>query len=225
MPDAFVNFFGEEGLKGDGLSLNYLLPNHIFFQEISLEATEVVPGNPSFHRSQKNKFLYLAHLRNFWDLSDNSTLELGLTGITGENIFRKTTNMAAADLTYKWKPVQYNTYKSVTFQNEFYYSHESVDSFKIKAIGYYSLLNVQVSKRTFLAGRYDYSESPYSKKFKSHSGSLTLGWYATEFQKIEIEGKYTKMNEALWENNFEKKFATAYFRWIFVIGTHGAHTY
>jgi len=224
MPDAFVNFFGEEGLKGDGVSLSWLLSNHTFFQELTVEATNV-SNNPSFERSKKNNYLYLAHLKNFWDLSANATLELGLTGMQGENLSKKITNIGAVDLTYKWKPVRYNTYKSVTFQNELYYSQAMLDSSTVNAIGFYSMLNIQVAKRWFLAGRFDYSNTPYSAQFVQQSGSLTLGWYATEFQKIEIEGKYTTMNEALPENHNEKNFEMAYLRWIFVIGTHGAHQY
>ncbi|MBI4929979.1 MAG: hypothetical protein HY841_04390, partial [Bacteroidetes bacterium] len=75
MPDAYVNFFGEEGLKGDGASLNWLLPNRKFFQELTVEATNVAES-PSFQRSRKNNFLYLAHLKNFWDLNANTTMEL-----------------------------------------------------------------------------------------------------------------------------------------------------
>lgn len=224
MPDAYVNFFGEEGLKGDGISLNWLLPNHVFFQELTLEATDV-SESPSFERSAGNNYLYLAHLKNFWDLTDNATLELGLSGITGENLFKKITNIGAVDLTYKWKPVRYNTYKSVTFQNEFYYSQATLDSSIVNAIGFYSLLTVQITKRGFLAGRFDYSNNPYSALFVQESGSLTLGFLATEFQKIELEGKYTSMNMELPENDNQKNFVTAYLRWIFVIGTHGAHTY
>lgn len=223
VPDAYRNFFGEE-VKGDGLSLSWLLPNRLFFQELTVEATNV-GESPSFQRSKKNNYLYLAHLKNFWDLSANATLELGLTGMSGENLFKKITNIGACDLTYKWKPVQYNTYKSVTFQNELFYSHAMLDSNTVNAIGFYSLLNVQVAKRSFIAARYDYSNNPNSAQFAQQSGSLTLGWYATEFQKIEIEGKYTTMNESLPENNNEKNFAQAYLRWIFLIGSHGAHQY
>jgi hypothetical protein len=225
VPDAYVNFFGEEGLRGDGLSLSWLLPNHIFFQELTLEATNVADESPSFERSAKNNYLYLAHFKNFWDLTANATLELGLSGITGENLERKKTDVGAVDLTYKWKPVRYNTYKSVTFQNELYYSHAMLNSKTVNAIGFYSLLNVQVAKRSFLAGRFDYSNAPNSAQFVQESGSLTTGWYLTEFQKIEIEGKYTTMNEALSENSYEKEFVQAYLRWIFVIGSHGAHQY
>ena len=225
MPDAYVNFLGEEGLKGDGVSLSWLLPNHKFFQELTFEATNVAE-NPSFQRSKKNNYLYLAHLKNFWDLSDNETLELGLTAMTGENLMEKTTNMGAVDLTYKWKPVQFNTYKSLTFQNEFYYSHAKLDDEStVNALGFYSMLDVQVSKRYFLVGRFDYSNTPYSNEFVQKSGSLTLGWYATEFQKIELGTKYTTMNQALEENDYDKNFAQAFLRWIFVIGSHGAHSY
>ena len=152
-------------------------------------------------------------------------MELGFTGISGENPMKKITNIGAVDITYKWKPVRYNTYKSVTFQNELYYSRAMLDSSTVNAIGFYSLLNVQIAKRWFLAGRFDYSNNPYSAQFVQQSGSLTLGWYATEFQKIEIEGKYSKINEALPENKNEKNFAQAYLRWIFAIGSHGAHQY
>jgi len=79
-----------------------------------------------------------------------------------------------------------------------------LDSGAVNAIGFYSLLNVQVAKRTFIAGRYDYSNNPSSAQFVQQSGSLTFGWRATEFQKIEIEGKYTSMNEALPENKMRK---------------------
>ncbi|MCX6294509.1 MAG: hypothetical protein NTX97_00340 [Bacteroidetes bacterium] len=224
MPDAYVNFFGEDGFKGDGLSLSWLLPNHSFFQELTVEATNVSEG-PSFERSAGNNYLYNAHLKNFWDLTDNATLELGLSGMTGENLMKKITNIGAIDLTYKWKPIRYNTYKSVTFQNELYYSQAALDSSTVNAIGFYSLLNVQIAKRSFLAGRFDYSNNPYSASFVQESGSLTFGFLATEFQKIEIEGKYTTMNTALAENDNQKKFVSAYLRWIFVIGSHGAHTY
>ncbi|HCN82022.1 MAG TPA: hypothetical protein DIT07_00145, partial [Sphingobacteriaceae bacterium] len=215
----------EEGLKGDGVSLSWLLPNKTFFQELTVEATNVAAESPGFQRSKRNNFLYLAHLKNFWDLSANATIEFGLTGINGENLDSKITNVGAVDFTYKWKPVQFNTYKSVTFQNEFYYSHAQLASNTVNAIGFYSMLDVQVSKRYFLTGKYDYSNAPDSKEFVQKSGSLTLGWYATEFQKIEIGAKYTTMNEALEKNNFEKDFSQGFLRWIFVIGSHGAHAY
>ncbi len=224
LPDPYIQFFGNEGLRGDGISINWLLPNRSFFQELSFEISDVT-DNPSFIRSERNHFLYLAHLKNFWDLTDNATLQFGLTGMSGENKFRNFTQIAALDLTYKWKPVQFNTYKSLTFQNEFYYSHANLDTAKINSIGFYSLLNVQVARRHFISARYDFSNSPSSTQFRQQSGVLTLGFLATEFQKIEFELKYTNMNQALPEYGLSKNILKGNLRWIFVIGTHGAHQY
>lgn len=220
-PDAYVNFFGEEGLKGDGFSLSWLGPIHSFYQELTFEGTSVAE-NASFSRS---RMLFLGHLKNFWDLSDNATLELGLSGVNGENQFGKTSNIYSVDLTYKWKPVQFNTYKSVTFQNEIYFSNAHLDSTTVNAKGFYSLLSYQLAKRLFLVGRYDYSNTPTSNTYVQQSGSVTLGWYATEFQKIEIAGKYTSVNEPVEGFASEKNFVQGYLRWIFIIGSHGAHQY
>ena len=149
----------------------------------------------SFYRGDNNHLIYLGHLKNFFTLSDNATLELGLTGITGPNDSSRTTNIAAADLTYKWKPVQMNTYRSVTWQSEFYYGHANLmENYSVNSFGLYSFLQYQLAKRWFLTGRYDYAQKPYDKNIVEQAYSFTAGWYATEFSKIEMEGKTTDDN-------------------------------
>jgi len=225
MPNAYLRFFGEEGMNDEGLQLSWLLPNHSFFQELTAELTDGPRDNPSFARSNGNNYLGLVHLKNFWDLTANATLEFGLSGISGVNPDQHFTRIGAVDLTYKWKPVKYNTYKSFTFQNELYFSQANLDSNTVNAMGAYSLISVQVSKRWFVTGRYDYSGKPDDSHFSEQAGSVTLGWYATEFQKIELEGKSTFANEEDAVNNLYKNVNQVLLRWIFVIGTHGAHQY
>src|SRR6476661_5765430 len=219
LPNAYVNYFGEEGLNDEGASLSWLIPNKKFYQEIVFQVTSGLSESPSFYRGDNNRLIYLGHLKNFFTLSDNATLELGLTGLTGPNDSSRTTSIAAADLTYKWKPVQMNTYRSVTWQSEFYYGHANlIENFSINSFGLYSFLQYQLAKRWFLTGRYDYAQKPYDKNIVEQAYSLTGGWYATEFSKIELEGKTT-------DDNVAKRFYQAWLRWIFVIGAHGAHQY
>src|SRR5438552_13915019 len=162
LPNAYVNYFGQDGLNDEGLSLSWLVPNKKFYQELVFQATSGHSESPTFFRGDNNRFIYLGHLKNFFTLSDNTTLELGLTGITGPNDSSRTTSIAAADLTYKWKPVKMNTYKSVTWQSEFYYGHANLlDNFSINSLGLYSFLQYQLAKRWFLTGRYDYAQKPY----------------------------------------------------------------
>jgi len=70
----------------------------------------------------------------------------------------------------------------------------------------------------FFTGMYSYSNKPYSASTKENAYSTTIGWYATEFQKLEIEGREIT-------SNIEKNQYQMLLRWIFVIGTHGAHQY
>lgn len=219
MPNAYVNYFGEEGLNDEGLSLSWLVPNKKFYQELVFQATSGLSESPSFYRGDNNRFIYLGHLKNFFTITDNATLELGVTGITGPNDSSMTTSIAAADLTYKWKPVQMNTYKSVTWQNEFYFGHANLlRNYSINSFGLYSMLQYQIAKRWFLTGRYDYAQKPYDKTIVEQAYSLTAGWYATEFSKLEWEAKTT-------DDNINKRFYQGWLRWIFVIGAHGAHQY
>lgn len=220
LPNAFVNFFGEDGVKDEGLSLSWLVPNPFdFYQELTLEVTNGPLDNPSFTRSPISKYLYFGHLKNFWDLTENATLELGLSGMVGANDSSFSTTMGAVDLTYKWKPLQYNTYQSFVWQSEAYFSKAKyAEDAVVNSWGIYSFITYQLEKRWFLTGRFDYSNFPFSSALVERAYSAALGWYATEFQKIELEGKTTT-------SNFQDQYYQAMLRWIFVIGSHGAHAY
>ncbi len=220
LPNAIVNYFGEdEGLNDEGFSVSWLTPTKGFYQELVFQATSGAQASPTFFRGDNNRFVYLGHLKNFFTLSDNATLEFGLSGVTGPNDSSNVTNMAGVDLTYKWKPVQLNTYKSLTWQTELLYSNAKYSASKSSnSFGMYSFVESQVGKRTFLTGRYDYAQKPYDRSIVEQAFSLSLGWLATEFQKIEFEGKYTTVNVLPDFNQF-------WLRWIFVIGAHGAHQY
>jgi hypothetical protein len=219
LPNAFVNYFGEEGLNDEGFSLSWLTPTKAFYQELIVQATSGSGESPTFYRGDNNRFIYLGHLKNFFTLTDNATLEFGLTGITGPNDSSRYTNIGAADITYKWKPVQLNTYRSLAWQSEFFYSSAKYASnLNSNSFGLYSFLEYQISKRWFLTGRYDYAQKPYNKNIVEQAYSLTASWLATEFQKIEFEDKQTHVNIQPDYNQF-------WLRWIFVIGAHGAHQY
>lgn len=219
LPNAYVNYFGEEGLNDEGVSLSWLLPNKKFYQELIFQATSGKSESPSFMESEGNRFLYLAHLKNFFTLNENSTLEFGLTGISGPNDSARVTNIAAGDITYKWKPVKMNTYKSLTWQSEVFYSSKSYSSVESRqSMGLYSFLQYQIAKRWFLTGRYDYAQQPFDRSIVQQAYSLTAGWNATEFSKIEFEAKTT-------DDNIQSRYYQGWLRWIFVIGAHGAHQY
>lgn len=219
VPLMYHNFFGPEGLNDEGASLSWLLPNEAFFQELTVQVTSGPSENASFSRAENNRLLYLAHLKNFFDLNDNTTLELGLTGLTGpNNAEASVTNIFAADLTLKWKPLQLNRYKSVEFLGEFLVSNRNGEIEDVTSLGLYSFLRYQFAKRWFLGALFDYSEFPEFNEFNHKAYSGILQFFATEFQKVEFQYKYN-------DGNFFDNFSEFKVRAVFVIGAHGAHQY
>jgi hypothetical protein len=220
VPNVYANYLGEEGLNDEGVSLSWLVPNPFeFYQEITLEATRGPADNPSFVPSDVDRFLYLAHLKNFLDLSDNSTLELGLSAVTGQNDSAFASVVGGIDVTYKWKPLQFNTYHSFVLQLEALSSTKKISPTEtVRSWGMYALATYQLDKRLFLTGRFDYANLPDDASFVERAYSATLGWLATEFQKLELEFKATRSNVLPAMNQ-------VLLRSVFVIGAHGAHAY
>jgi len=219
VPAVYANFFGDEGLNDQGASVSWLVPNSRFYQELSVEVTRGPAENESFaHDPDGNKMLYTSHLKNFWDLSDNTSLELGLSGLAGPNSEGKNSFLAGVDITYKWKPLQFNTYKSFTLQVEAFRSRKERVGASINADGLYALVNYQLARRWFVSGRFDHADLPDDPDWNEKAVSTTLGWYLSEYQKIELGGRTS------WGPNLDQSYQ-ALLGIVFVIGTHGAHEY
>jgi len=219
VPAPYANFLGEEGLNDQGVSVSWLVPNDAFFQELTVEVTRGPADSESFATSEGNRLLYTGHLKNFWDLTENASLELGLSGIVGPNDLEETTQLAGIDLTYKWKPLRHNTYRSLTLQAEGILSNRTIgDGNSITASGFYALAAYQLSRRWHGIVRFDYSDRPGNNDWNETGLAGFLGWYATEFQKLEFGVKTAK------SDYFDRTYQ-ALMRLIFVIGTHGAHEY
>lgn len=146
-PEA-VFLLGEYGMLGNGASVKWFMPRlWAHAQELTVD---VVDGaNPSIF-SGEHYFAPsgMAHLKNYWDLSEATYLELGLSGSAGWNNPAASTESAAdawargadpyatdyspvvidpgwgrtaiagADLTVSWSPPERARYKSVTWRSE-----------------------------------------------------------------------------------------------------------
>jgi len=219
VPVAFESFFGE-ALIDQGASLSWLIPNPKFYQELIVGVTRGADESPLFAYSDNNQPQMVTHLKNFWDLNDNSTLELGFSAAYGDNETGYKSQLGGVDITYKWSPIRYNTYKSFEWQTEFYFSkYEEAPSQDINSWGMYSWMQYQLSRRWYVIGMYSYSESPIDRNFEEQAVSATFGWYATEFQKFEFGPKLSG------GSGFSDSAFSGLFRWVFVIGSHGSHQY
>ena len=218
-PRMTENYFSPEGMFMEGASVSWLVPNsYDFFQELTLEAGRVQTNN-SLARGETSQLTYVGHLKNFFDLTDNSTLELGFSGADGPNQLGFTSTLGGIDLTYKWKPVQFNVMQSFTWQSEILFSNAHLDDIAIvKTHGLYSLAEYQFAQRWFVGARYDYAQYPTNEAMRDVAGTLLFRFQPTEFQILALEYQYT-------DRNYDRSTNGVIFRIIFGIGTHAAHQY
>lgn len=218
LPVMYENYFGPDGLADEGASLSWLLPNKSFFQELTLQVTSGPGENASFTRAESNKLLYLAHLKNFFDLNDETTLEVGFSGLTGPNSLNGlTSQIFATDLTFKWRPL-INRSKSFEMMAEGLFSKRTGKVMEVKSMGFYGFARYQLAKRWFLGGLFDYAEFPEFDAFNRKAYSGILQFLSTEFQKLELQYRFN-------QGNFFNNFSEIKLRGVFVIGAHGAHQY
>ncbi len=218
-PTMLEHFFSDEGLFMEGLSASWLIPNpYDFYQELDVEVGRS-ETNHALVQGDGNDLTYVGHLKNFFELTDNATLEVGFSGLSGINSQQLATSMGAVDLTYKWKPVQFNTDQSFTWQTEALLSKAKLSASQtIQSYGAYSFIEYQVQKRSFVGGRFDYSALPASKSMEDRSTSLLFRFQPTEFQILALEFTHTN-------RSYGADINQVVLRSIFAIGTHGAHSY
>jgi len=221
-PNMLTNFLGEEGMSEPGVSLSGLIPNP-WDQYIEWTVEALNNRNAtSFAGTEGKDMVYASHLKNFFEINESSTLELGGSLATGSNDDGhggKRTNLEGVDLTYKWRPLKEGLYKSLIVQNEVLFSQkdQSHDT-QIDAWGGYSSLKYQFTKRWSAFNRYDFSEfSDYSNR---HDNAVSLGvtFAESEYCFWRLQLKHT-------DRDYDKDLNELWLQCNFGLGPHRAHEY
>lgn len=139
-PYALQRFLGPEGLKGTGVWLSRVFAPFGFYQEVLLAAVDGV-GEADATLSgveRPNRSLgglgYSARLRNYWDVSEATNLELSASAVTSRrlqplsdvvdvagqpvNAVLARQSLIGGDFTFRWRPLQQGLYKSFILQAE-----------------------------------------------------------------------------------------------------------
>jgi hypothetical protein len=172
-PMALTQVLGEEGLIGDGLVVKWLMPS--LWAHVNELTLEVVNGTNDVLFSGQHFAVpsTLLHLKNYYDLTPSTYLELGLTGMLGFNNKRgmpaddgtlvdepwRKTYLAGADLTLYWSPLAQARYRSLVWRSELYYARKELPPTEQRqwqtSWGAYSYLQYQLSARWFAGVRGD----------------------------------------------------------------------
>ena len=209
-PLAHEDIFGEEGLNEVGIELSWLLPMEWY--------SEIVGGayngdNPGLFQSEDEEDVaFLGRLRNVFDLSDTTTLEVGVSGLTGrEEESGSRSNIAGADLTLKWSPFETQRYKALTLQTE--YLRADVRN-GVRAGGH-GFAQFRLSRRWWVQGSYDWLDEDGDTTSQARA---LVAYVPTEFQALRLQYGATFHGEEDTDHRVSLQYS-------FTIGSHPAHAY
>lgn len=223
-PLIVQNYFGEGGLSGDGVGVSWLVPNP---QDRFIELTYEIFNNDNslFAGEETDDFVHLLHLKHFFDLSDASTFEAGLSFATAPNDEGhggNRTMVEGVDLTLKWRPLEAGRYRSFLWQTEFLAAQADLRGGQETTWGMYTAADYQFARRWVLGARYDYSQMPYSSSLHEHGYSAYLTFLQSEYLYWRLGYMFTDRNFRIHEDKNEHE---VYFQCNFSLGPHPAHEY
>jgi hypothetical protein len=162
--------FGPEGLNQTGLSAHVVLPpvwSHgmELFVQVTNGSNEGVFAGELFSVPSS-----LVRLTHYWDLTRNTYLELGLTGMFGFNNPRnllkddgelgsepwRHTLIGGADLTLCWEPLNRSKYHSLTWRTEFLTIRKQLpEEHVLQWMGGYTSLEFKIDRSWVIGVRED----------------------------------------------------------------------
>ena len=173
-PLALREIFGSGGLNQSGVSLEWLMPPvDNSSQQLTFQVTDG-SNDRLFGENTSNRPSLLAHYKNYRDLSKDTYMEWGLSGLFGWNDqwevgsstttqdSREMTTVLGADFTVLWEPTEKMRYRNVEWRSEAYWLNKDIlapdgsGEDTLNAWGLYSYLQTKISRTVDIGIRGDF---------------------------------------------------------------------
>jgi hypothetical protein len=249
-PEVLTNLVGAGSLTNDGLSLSWLVPNPKGLYLESITEVGTARDDIAFNSAER-ALTWGEHFSAFFNVTANATIETGVSAFRGqtgpsEGLIaasgaagltpdpRLDSAVDGLDVTYKWKPLQQNTYHAFLVQAEALQTRRQVQTLQgavlvdddVRSTGGYLYVEDQWVKRWRGGLRFDLTGFPDSETDRLWSTAGVVKFQPSEFQELRFEVKHTRRNPgaaARFDGNEDD--TQFFFQWIPIIGAHGAHKY
>lgn len=208
-PLSHTRFMGEEHFSGLGGELSFLMPLP-WYMTIGGQMLDTKPetafrsgsfGAVDLTKSGKldglEDFVYVARVENFFDITDNWSLNWGLSGGWGQSPYvpDNRVDLYGTDFYLKWRPI--TTGKdalAVGLTVEYLFRQTQVPNDNVRDHGGYAQLDVQFARRWMMGLRGDYTDilsgtTPDPEKIHEQQwrGSLVGSFMPTHFSRIKLQ--------------------------------------
>lgn len=223
-PLVLQDYFGEEGLVGDGVRLYWLAPFAGPGGAVHELTAEAMVGRNEIMFEESNRASLLAHLNNFWQLSPGSFLQLGFTGLYGQNPdSRLVSRVIGADARFTWRPPGRELYRSFTLRSEVYGARRRFDGVGDTRWGGYVGAEYQLGRSWMAGTRFDWVE-PLEGPDGAHDWQLvpSLSWIQSEWVHFRAEWRHLSRAAAADARDTSDQFVVQV---VWAVGPHKHESY
>jgi cell division protein FtsB len=252
LPAAY--FLGEH-LNPVGAEFNFLVPLP-WYVELSasvnspngLETTTFAPDEDA---NNIGLLLYIFHLSNFFEVTDDLSLSLGGSFATGSNGtgLENRSNLYGADLFVKYRPLKYSSsYQEVWLQSEFMYRQAETPGKTLDDWGAYAQLIYRFAKRWNTGFRFDFVDTddpviPVDDELEvgnllnvirqegEEEEEEMLGLLGSEFRYAFMltfnptEFSRIRLQYEFDDPDFRSSYSAVYLQFQYSLGPHGVHPF
>ena len=212
---------GEEGLNETGVAVSYLAPTP-WYMELVIQGLNGDNTNV-FGSNAQDDIAGVYYLKNLWELTDQSTLELDLGYGSGSDINNDRNHIYNATLMYKWRPTEKAKTTSFAWTTEYTLAERVFDengAAQGRKAALSSWIQYQFSTVWWLQARtefVDFVDNAAADKTKKNS--LLVGYVPSEFSALRLQ--YDQIDES---GSTEKENRVT-LQLNVSIGAHPAHKY
>jgi hypothetical protein len=223
LPLVLREYFGQEGLKGDGLGLYWTAPfgggaagTYELWGQATLANNEALFGGG-------RRLAGLGHLNVFWSLSPAVFFQIGGSVVGGDNPDSSlATVVYGADFRLTWRPPAMALYHSFTIRGEGYMNRRKLSGAVQHYSGAYVSAQYQLSRRLFAGTRFDWVEPLAVPDRHTWAVVPVLTWWQSEWVYLRLE----------WQHQRDALLAGGYstgnrilLQTVWAIGPHKHETY
>ena len=230
-------FIGEESLAQSGVSVHWLAP----FGGLggTYEATvEVTRSSSEALFGEAGNLSVLGHLNGFWNLSESTDFDLGVSWIRGtyeDDHNAGDRDLQGAEMAFTWRPPGQSRYRGFTLRGgvmalngliaEEVHEDEDESEDDVSALlderatGWWGAGELRLSQSWLVGGRFDRVQHPVDTSGTAWVLSPTLTWWQSEFVRLRLE--YDLLGRSFSPDNEGRLF----FQVTMAMGPHKHETY
>lgn len=236
-PIIMSNTLGEEGCKNAGIEASWMTPLS-WFCELTLggyRQTGATPDHPlNFNGASLDNIPYLVHLKNLFDVEEDTTMELGASALTGMGDDGRHHAVYGADLTFRNVPLRQSNQRGWILEGEYLkkVSYNGNGSFP-ESDGWYASFQYRLGQEWWSGFRVEEAfhsvsnvgDEPTDTYLSGHvqRASVNIAWLPSEFSEMKLEYGLAKAdNQGGGSTQFDNRVMLQF---NYIIGFHPPHAY